>query len=182
MKPWGMALAACCAWAQSVAPGKILLATDMSADPDFARSVILIVHSDEKGSVGLMLHRRMDAHVSEVFPEVKEPFPVYAGGPVTIGYMALARAFSTPPAGHRLFGDVYWISGKQQVAAALAAHRPPRAFRVYLGYCGWSTPQLKSEAGRGLWRVLAADASIVFDSDPPTLWRRLTAAYKSRSR
>jgi putative transcriptional regulator len=53
------------------------------------------------------------------------------------------------------------------------AGMPPSAFRVYAGYVGWSTQQLKSEVVQGLWRVLPADANVVFDPDPEKVWDRL---------
>ena len=36
--------------------GKLLVATEKSHDPDLAKSVVLIVHSDKDGAIGLILN------------------------------------------------------------------------------------------------------------------------------
>jgi len=45
--------------------------------------------------------------------------------------------------------------------------------RIYQGYVGWSPQQLTDEISRNLWRLVHADAAIVFDQHPETLWQRL---------
>jgi len=54
----------------------------------------------------------------------------------------------------------------------LASGARPDVFRVYLGYAGWSASQLEAETALGAWHVFPADAGVVFDPDPETMWRR----------
>src|SRR5580692_11118179 len=46
--------------------GKLLVASRGLGDPHFARTVILLVHYDENGVVGLFLNRRTDVPLSQV--------------------------------------------------------------------------------------------------------------------
>ena len=50
--------------------GEILVSTEKSTDPDFAKAVLLLVHSDERGAIGLILNRPTDVPLSRVFPAV----------------------------------------------------------------------------------------------------------------
>ena len=75
--------------------GKLLVAKPELADPNFAATVVLIVHyEDEKGTIGLILNRRTDVPLSKVLPQIKgaKEDPVYEGGPVeTATAQALLR-------------------------------------------------------------------------------------------
>jgi len=43
---------------------------------------------------------------------------------------------------------------------------------VYLGYSGWTGPQLEHELDLGAWYIFQGSAKAVFDSDPESLWDR----------
>ena len=66
--------------------GKLLVASRGLGDPRFAGTVVLLVHYDEKGVVGLVLNRRTDVPLSQVL-DLKaakdRSDPVYLGGPVS---------------------------------------------------------------------------------------------------
>ncbi len=56
---------------QPLAAGKLLVATAKSHDPDFARSVILLIHYDSESAIGLMLNKPTTVPISEILPEAK---------------------------------------------------------------------------------------------------------------
>jgi len=160
--------------AQNLAAGKLLVASRKSYDPDLARTVILLVHYDQQGAIGLILNRPSKVPLSDVMPELKKgSTPVFAGGPVTIGVRALLRSSAKPEQAVHIFADVSMISNKSLQEKMLDARTPATKFRVYAGYTGWSAEQLQSEVQLGLWYVLAADASAVFDPAPEKVWPRL---------
>ncbi len=142
---------------QPLAAGKLLIATAKSHDPDFARSVILLIHYDPESAIGLMLNKPTTVPISEVLPEAKgKPVTVYAGGPVSIGVRGLLRSKSAP------FFSV--ISTRPQLLRLIPSGAPSGSFRIYAGYTGWTAQQLQSEIGRGLWKVTPPD--------PRIIWRR----------
>jgi len=160
--------------AENLAVGKLLVASGKSHDPDLARTVILLVHYDQQGAIGLILNRPSKVPLSDVMPELKNAStPVFAGGPVTIGVRALLQSASKPDQAVHIFGDVSMISNKSLLEKMIDARTPPTKFRVYAGYTGWSAEQLQSEGQLGLWHVLPADASAVFDPVPEKVWPRL---------
>jgi putative AlgH/UPF0301 family transcriptional regulator len=41
--------------------------------------------------------------------------------------------------------DLYAVQSKSSLETALKTSKGPAELRVYLGYCGWTNPQLKNE-------------------------------------
>jgi putative transcriptional regulator len=174
----GVAAGAQAECADLPAAGNILVATQSAPDPDFARTVILIVHSGEEGVMGFMLNRPSGFPISHLFPETKSTAagrrPLYLGGFVAQGVRTLLRSPSPPQGARRLFNDVWLILSAAQVEQfARAGERPP-VFRAYAGYAGWSQAQLRKELLLGHWRIVPGTAAAVFDSQPETLWKRLS--------
>ena len=160
-----------------LAIGKFLVASRELGDPNFAETVVLLVHYDEEdGAVGLIVNRRTDVPLSRVFPEQAKgrTDPVYMGGPVQpASALALLKSADKPKDANRVIAGVYLISGKALLEKTLVAKADPDAFHVYLGYAGWGRGQLEHEVGLGAWHILPADAATVFHSDPDSVWPRL---------
>jgi putative transcriptional regulator len=149
----------------------LLVATDRIRDPDFSKSVILIVYSDTRGVQGIWINRPTSVPASAVFPALKSDVGVYQGGPLRVGINGLVRAAQAPEGGIKVVGDV-WLIADQAALQKLAASTA--GVRIYVGTCGWSVPQLDDEIRRrGSWTILPGTAAAVFDDDPLTLWNRL---------
>jgi putative AlgH/UPF0301 family transcriptional regulator len=162
---------------EDLGAGKILVASRELPDPNFAKSIVLLVQYDEDGVLGLIVNRRSKVPVSRVLDDEAakdRPDPIYAGGPVEkAGVMGLLRANDKPGDAKRVFGDVYLISSKDLLEKTLASPVESNAFHIYLGYAGWTVGQLEHEVDLGAWFIFRGDAAAVFDSDPDTLWSRL---------
>jgi putative transcriptional regulator len=162
-----------------LAVGKFLVASRDLGDPNFAKTVILLVrYKEDQGAVGLVVNRATDVPISRVFQDLKEAKsrtdPVYVGGPVELNsVMALLKTASKPPNSTRVFNDIYLISNKDLLKATLAAGAESSVFHAYVGYAGWGAGQLEHEVGLGAWHIMAADAATVFHSDPDSVWPRL---------
>ena len=165
--------------------GKLLVVPRDSPDPNFAESVVLLVHYGEDGVVGLMINRQTTLPVSRLLPELKGSSkysdPVYVGGPVTPeSVIALLQSRSEPHDATHVFGNVYLVSTKRDLESALAAGMGPGELRIYLGYCGWTRGQLENEVKRGGWYIFDGSGALVFDSKPSTLWSRMIARTELR--
>ena len=135
--------------------GKLLVATNKSHDPELGRTVILLIHDDANGAIGLVLNR----------PVAGSKPPMWSGGPIPLEVRTLLRSRAKLPDAEHIFGDIYLL---RKVPVG-----DPAAIRVYGGYAGWAPHQLNDEIARGLWKVLPGDAKAVFDPNPATLWSRL---------
>lgn len=161
-----------------LAAGKLLVASRALADPNFAETVILLVHCDAEGVVGLILNRRTNIPLSRVLEQFEaakdRSDPAYLGGPVeTPAVFALLRSTARLDGAEQVVGGVYLISTKVAFEKAISGRPDPDTFHVYLGYAGWSNDQLRREVELGSWFIFQGDARTVFDSDPHSLWRQM---------
>jgi len=163
---------------KDLGPGKLLVASRQLADPNFAETVILLVHFDPQGVVGLMLNRRTELPISKVFAQLNAAKdvsdPVYLGGPVdTPTVFALLQSPGKIEGAEQVSGDVYWLSSKIALEKAVSSRPDPGVFHVYLGYAGWTPEQLKNEVRLGGWFIFPGDDQSVFNANPNTLWRQM---------
>jgi putative transcriptional regulator len=154
--------------------GKLLVASRGLGDPRFAGTVILLVHYDESGVVGLVLNRRTDVPLSQVL-DLKaakdRSDPVFVGGPMEpSAAFALFQSPTKVEKAEKVFGGVYLITDKSAFEKTISAQPTPDVFHVYLGYAGWTQDQLRNEVQLGAWFVFQADSATVFNSDPESLW------------
>jgi len=155
--------------------GRLLIALPMLADPNFDRTIVLMIEDSEEGSAGLVLNRPSELAVTEALPDFGErvaaPAVVFVGGPVSQNTaIGLARSADTEGAEgwQQVMGDV----GTFNMAAAEVG--PPEGItdlRVFAGYAGWGPGQLEGEISAGAWLVVDADVGDVLSSDPLDLWR-----------
>lgn len=162
---------------RELAPGKFLVAARNLPDPNFANTVVLLVDYSAEGAMGVIINRRTDVPLSKVFPGISsvrgDGARLYFGGPVAVtGVLALLRADRPPEGSRTVLPDVHIISTREPLERTIAATTDPNRLRVYLGYAGWGPRQLDNETAEGVWHVFAADADVVFDDDPDTVWRR----------
>jgi putative transcriptional regulator len=179
----GVLLPASLCHAQSVRPedlaqGKILIMQRDAPDPLFAHSVIVLARYDRTGALGLMIHYRSTLTIQQVLSGIKgaekRVDPLFVGGPVELKVaMALLRSHSPPEDSIHVAGNLYLLSSKQSIGAALSAGRKASEFRVFLGYTGWGPGQLEREVRLNGWYIFNYDENLVFDEHPETLWKRL---------
>jgi putative transcriptional regulator len=66
--------------------GRLLVATPSLKDPNFERTVVLLVAHEDGGALGVVLNRATEVPVAEVLegwgPLAGEPAVVFEGGPV----------------------------------------------------------------------------------------------------
>lgn len=170
---------------QDLAAGKILVASRDLDDPNFAETVVLLVHYDTEGVVGLITNRRTRIPISRALDEVKgskgRSDRMYAGGPVgRSSVLALMRSRDKVEDADHVSGDVYLITKAEKLSKTMEAETPADAFHVYLGYAGWTPKQLEAEVGLGAWFIFSADAAVVFAANPEAVWQRLIEKTEER--
>lgn len=146
--------------------GKLLVATPALDDPNFARTVILLVEHNEEGAVGLILNRVTDEPAGRYLPlwesHLVPPGLVHVGGPVQ-PEVAIGLGRSSDP------DD---LAGLTLVDPSDPPDDSSPRIRVYAGYAGWSPGQLESELTTDSWYVLEAAPDDAF-GEPDGLWRRV---------
>ncbi len=161
--------------------GLLLVATPQLEDPNFRRSVVLLVEHDiGGGTLGVVLNRPTEVPLDRVLPPwaglATGPAVVFQGGPVALEHpLALARLpGEDEPLGWRA------LDGGAEVArvGVVDLEAPPGLLaaellqlRVFAGYAGWSAGQLRGEVEEGSWYLVPAEAGDVFADRPERLWQ-----------
>lgn len=159
--------------------GRLLIATPIIGDPNFDRTVVLVLEHGAEGALGLVLNRPTDVEVVEPLPEwvqlAAAPPVVFVGGPVEQGAaIGLARVTDG-------VDDDTHADGFNAVVGTIGmldlSRRPEdlplpvEQVRVFAGYAGWSPGQLEAELASDAWIVLDAEPDDVMGDDPGELWR-----------
>jgi putative transcriptional regulator len=162
--------------------GRLLVASPTLVDPNFARTIVLLLDVDDDGVLGVVLNRPSEVAVGEVLETwadvVGAPRVLFRGGPVgTDSALAVAtlaeeaRSTDEQPVGWRpLFegtGLVDLDAPSEVIVPAL------RGMRIYAGYAGWSVDQLEAEIAEGAWYVVPGERHDVFHADPGDLWQQV---------
>jgi putative transcriptional regulator len=160
---------------EDLGTGKFLVATDEVRGAAFAETVILLLHYDETGAMGLVVNRPADASPAEAVPDLKGLAAyrgsLYYGGPVRLHTMrALLRTGFPPEDAVHIVDDVYITDIDE---ALLETALSDSVLRFYAGYAGWSPGQLEQEMRRGSWHLIRANAEHIFTNDPDRIWHRL---------
>lgn len=153
--------------------GRLLVATPRLGDPNFERTVVLVLDDDEDGTLGVVLNRPSGTDVGEHLPAVAasapDPDVFFVGGPVGDGALVcLAEGQPEHDGWSQLVGAV----GVLDLGAYLEGDGPaPGRVRVFAGYAGWGPGQLDAEVVEGSWFVVEARPDDVFCHEPGRLWR-----------
>ena len=163
--------------------GRLLVAAPLLADPNFDRTVVLMVEHSQDGALGLVLNRPSEHDVAGIlhaWAALSAPPPViFAGGPVEPGgLVGLAQVgrISGPLEGTAGFTPV--LDGLGTVDLSLAPSEievPLASVRLFAGHAGWGPQQLDGELDVGAWIVVDALPDDGFDPQPAGLWRRVLA-------
>jgi putative transcriptional regulator len=156
--------------------GSFLVARPMLEDPNFRRTVVLILAHNDDGAFGLVVNRLAKAEGL--------PWPLYVGGPCpSPGLMMLhghsdwaqaaAEPSEEPVMGPEIAPGVFIGNAATLERAGQETDPEPLRFRVFSGYAGWSSGQLEGELAAGAWALATANGDLLFETPIDDLWERL---------
>jgi putative transcriptional regulator len=154
--------------------GRLLIASPVIGDPNFERTVVLLLDHDGDGALGVVLNRPSDLSASEVLPGwsdlTTQPPVVFSGGPVeTEGIIGLGRTSggdTTGPFQVRV-GTIGVVDLSVEPIDAVGS---VEGLRLFAGYAGWGEGQLESELIGGGWWLVEAHPTDPLTEAPEDLW------------
>jgi len=155
--------------------GRLLVAAPALVDPNFRRSVVLMLEHSPDGALGLVLNRPTPLVSREALPEalaavMPEEERIFQGGPVQPEAVIVLADFADAEAAASIaFGSV----GIVDPAGEAARGGGIRAIRAFGGYAGWAGGQLEQEVAEEAWVDAEAVADDVFTHDHAGLWSRV---------
>ena len=166
--------------------GQLLIASPRLMDPNFVRTVVLMVQHGEEGALGLILNRPLQATVRDVCEKVLETSceidsPLYQGGPCEGPLMVLhTHGEEDEP---EVLPGLHFTAERGKIEKLLAGGWESAEgggplgdglyAKFFVGYAGWGAGQLESEMETGSWLTAPAEVLHVFDPSEK-LWSKLT--------
>jgi putative transcriptional regulator len=161
--------------------GRLLVANPRLPDPNFDRTVVLVLAHGGDGALGVVLNRPSDAALEEALPRwdrlAASPGVMFIGGPVNpTAAICLGRSRVRRSSGDALGG---WEPVTPEIGTVDLDGDPDdlqlalQDVRVFAGYAGWAAGQLEEEVNMEAWWVLDAVVDDVFGDQPEDLWRRV---------
>jgi putative transcriptional regulator len=156
--------------------GRLLVATPTLEDPNFRRTVVLVLDHSDDGALGIVVNRPLDVDVAAVLPAwqpyTTNPGRLFQGGPVqldsALGLVAVPGDGREPEGVRRIIGSLGLVD-LDTPPDALAGD--VAGLRIFAGYAGWSSGQLEDEIGEGAWYVVDSEPRDPFTDAPEGLWR-----------
>lgn len=160
-----------------IAPG-LLIAMPQLRDPNFDRSVVLMIEHREEGSFGLVINRPTRTPVGELLASIDMEWQgtknevAWSGGPVQpeTGWVLHEKVEGLDGPGTKEILPGLFITSAPDALRELARH-PPRRVRFLLGYSGWGPHQLERELTETAWLNSDVDADFLFETPPKEMWQ-----------
>src|SRR3954467_13218023 len=132
---------------------RLLIATPPLVDPNFRRTVVLLLEHTDEGAVGVVLNRPSETSVARAVPDlcavVPADDPVFIGGPVSPGSVIALAEYREPEAiEETICGCIAPVEFGTQPQELVEQVSRARAFA---GYAGWGPGQLEGEIEEEAW-------------------------------
>lgn len=147
-------------------------------DPNFCRTVVLLVRHGEDGAFGLVVNRKAEGDLEALARSLDIPYgrsrhapvPLYVGGPVEPERGWILHESTRTWDGTEVVAPGVALSASREALAYFAGKDRPEAFRTLIGYAGWGPGQLDAEIAQGAWEIAPLVPQAIFRSHVATLW------------
>lgn len=165
--------------------GNILISDPFLRDPNFSRTVILIVKHNDEGSLGFVLNDKSKFTISEVvdnFPDFETN--IFLGGPVGIESLFFIHTRNDIISeGIEVINGLYWGGNFDELKNAISENKIQKEELIFfVGYSGWDKEQLDREIKEKSWIIADITTEEVMLQTGKYLWnsklKKLGEKYK----
>lgn len=158
--------------------GHLLVASPKLTDPNFFRSVVLLVQHGAEGALGLVINRPLEPTIDSVWNQVSDgPCLVdghlHKGGPCDGPLMVLHR--DEDHSQIEVMPGLHFTTEKDAVEQ-LVSDITGQPIKFFVGYAGWSAGQLEGELEEQAWTLCETSPDQVFTDQPDALYDALRKA------
>lgn len=160
----------------------LLISEPFMLDPNFQRSVILIVAQEkEEGAVGYVLNQNSNLIISDVIPDLEEELyvPLYVGGPVGLDTINFVHKRKDLLGSAVELGRDIFVGGSLQKAleSLYSGEISQDEIKFFMGYSGWNPDQLENELKENSW-VICNDyhPDLIFVEEDENVWKEALIA------
>lgn len=143
-------------------------------DPNFRQTVMLMVQHDAEGALALVLNRPSNITLKQAWEQVGSDDcscdgMLGIGGPCQGPLMVLHDRQDVGE--KQILPDVYLSVEEENISWLM--RRGADQLRCFIGYAGWAPGQLEEEIAAGSWKLIPAQASVVFAAQSDDLWQQV---------
>lgn len=161
--------------------GKYLVAGRKLRDPNFFKTVVLMVEHGPQGAMGLVVNRPSSVTVahalSEHFKLPETEDLVFVGGPVEPSSLFIVHDAGELDENESPVVPGVFVGSSpgvfERVVNSSTQGNPDLHFRIFCGCAGWGPQQLEQEIERGDWYLHPACCETVFHDNPYEVWELL---------
>lgn len=170
--------------------GSFLIAANHLRDPNFYRSVVLMLEHNDNGAMGLVINRPSAMTIGKALSQQgsanESDAPVFVGGPVEpTSLFILHNCLALGKSDQEVAPGLFLAGSEDSFEQVVRSGKKPDTsvkFRLISGYAGWGEGQLESEVDRGDWRSIPADGNMVLEEDVYGLWELCTRKFHRANR
>jgi putative transcriptional regulator len=171
---------------QGIEPGDLLISPPNINDSRFEKTVLLVTHKAQAGSLALCLNRPSHHKVNEILKDVdlklSNNFGLYWGGPVAQNTVWMLHDSKWNIDATLNINDNWAITSHSSMFHHLADGDYPEYFRCFFGQASWAPGQLEGELmGDPPWSkshswLMAKnpEPSWILNTNPKILWMEST--------
>jgi len=160
---------------EELAKGKILISEPFLGDPNFSRSVILLLeYSKENGAIGFVLNKPTDLNMSDMIEEYPiDSFRYHYGGPVKPENVFFLHTLGDSiDHSQQIIPGLWWGGDFDQITSLIKSGTvPQREVKFFGGYSGWAAQQLEDELLERSWILSSMSTEQIMKEDIDELWR-----------
>lgn len=167
---------------QQLKPGDCLIAPPTNKDTRFHKTVVMLTdHSDNQGSMGIVLNRPSEHCVGSLVDGMTDNIAehqLYWGGPVQPHVVFLLHSLDWQTNKTQVIDGRLGLTSDVKMFEYMMTGEQPEYWQAYFGHAGWAPGQLTGElSGEGPWKpshswLTLAQPSLdfVYETDPETMW------------
>lgn len=158
---------------------QLLVALPSLVDPNFERTVSLLCQHDAGGAMGVVVNRRSEYTLGEIFSQMGIACddaalcatPALAGGPVHPERGFVIHDGEQAWDSSLVVADGLRVTTSRDVLEAMARGEGPSRVVVALGCAGWGAGQLEAELAQNSWLTVPADDELLFVLPLESRWQ-----------
>ena len=155
-----------------------LIAVPQLGDPNFSKSVILVLQHDSEGAMGLMINSPTLTTIGQYAesqgldcPSQISASPILKGGPVEPERGWILHDRDDIEEKKEILPGVYLSTTLTTLQELI--EEGDSDFRLILGYAGWGEKQLENEMREGAWITTKADGKYIFETTVTATWTHI---------
>ncbi|WP_221793802.1 YqgE/AlgH family protein [Oceanobacter mangrovi] len=160
---------------------QLLIAMPQLQDSWFEGTVTYLCEHDEHGAMGLVLNKPTNIDFAQVCDQLdifRQPQinpAMLSGGPVSSEQGFILHNQQTDYQATLTVSPIARLTSSKDILVAIGKGEGPLAYRLALGYAGWSAGQLDEEILANSWLNVEADEELLFHTPTDQLYQTALA-------